>query len=480
MDELFTRAGAGVSYGVLHRRRRGTLRVIRSPWRRAGGWSPEEAAAELHKRRAELVGQLRRRSESRGIPPAAQEEIVDDAITAVVMSPRGVANEHHLLGAFWLAVHHRCRRYREGRHFTRLGSRTRVEFDTAVEHATTDVANPFDRLQLRDRFARAADLMADLNLRERQVVSVMAIYGVGPVPAARHLRLPLDEVRSAARSADAKLDRVAVIAAAGRMCDYRYNAIAARAAGEASDDDARLARAHVNACLRCGRVYRKLRREMRGREFQRAAAAAFLPMPAASFAHAGGLGRLAAWIQERIPGLPHGTGERAAEALGGAGLAKAAATGTAIVVAGSALTGHIVHVIAGAHAPAHHHGARGAQQSYEPVSLAREWANPATALASSTHTSSSTTHPARTSPTMHHSLPPPPSKSLGYLALGTSASTSRSSSTSHESSSPEPSAQAASVTNTPTGSENAPPSPQSAAPPTQSGGGTDLGYLGRQ
>ncbi len=454
--------------------------MIRSPWRRAGGWSPEEAAAELHARRAELIGQLRRRSQARGIPPAAQEEIVDDAVTAVVMSPRGVANEHHLLGAFWLAVDHRCRRYREGRHFTRLGSRVRVEFDAAVEHATTAAANPFDRLELRDRIARAGDLMADLDPRERQVVAVMAIYGVGPVPAARHLGLPLGEVRSAARSADAKLDRVAVIAAAGRMCDYRYNAIAARAAGEASDHDARLARAHVNACFRCGRVYRKLRREMRGREFQRAAAAAFLPVPAASFAHAGGLGRLAAWMQERMPGLPHGGGERAAEALGGAGLAKAAATGTAIVVAGSALTGHIVHVIAGAHTPARHHGARATQQSYQPVSLARGWANPATALALRAQTSSSTTHAATASPTIHHSLPPPPSKSLGYLALGTPSSTSRSSSTSHGSSSPEPSARTASVTGTPTGSENAPPSTQSAAPETQSGGGTSLGYLGRQ
>jgi hypothetical protein len=105
------------------------VRVIRSPWRRAAGWSPEEAAAELHSRRAELIGQLRRRSEARGVPVGAQEEIVDDAITAVVMSPRGVANEHHLLGAFWLAVDHRCWRHREGRHFTRLGSRVRVEFD---------------------------------------------------------------------------------------------------------------------------------------------------------------------------------------------------------------------------------------------------------------------------------------------------------------------------------------------------------------
>ena len=72
------------------------------PWQRKGRWSPEEAAAELQRRRAGLIGQLRRRSEARGVPAGAQEEIVDDAITAVVMAPRGVANEHHLIGAFWL------------------------------------------------------------------------------------------------------------------------------------------------------------------------------------------------------------------------------------------------------------------------------------------------------------------------------------------------------------------------------------------
>src|ERR1700694_1534231 len=145
------------------RRRPGRRRMIR-PWHRIGGWSPEEAAMELHGRRPELVGQLRRRSESNGVPLAAQEEIVDDAITAVVMSPREIVNHHHLLGAFWLAVDHRCRRYREGRHFARLGSRVRVEFDAALAQAAGSI-NPFDRLELRDRFARAADLMADLSAR---------------------------------------------------------------------------------------------------------------------------------------------------------------------------------------------------------------------------------------------------------------------------------------------------------------------------
>ena len=94
---------------------------------------------------------------------------------------------------------------------------------------------------------------------------------------------------------------------------------------------------------------------MHGREFQRAAVAAFLPLPAISAGHVGGVGKVAIWIEQRISFMPRGGGERAAEALGGAGIAKAAVAGTAIVAAGGALTGHLVHSIEGAQSRAHHH-----------------------------------------------------------------------------------------------------------------------------
>ena len=400
---------------------------------------------------------------------------MDDAITAVVMAPRGVANEHHLLGAFWLAVDHRCRRHREGRHFTRLGSRQRVEFDLAAQKAP-DGANPFDALELRDRFARAADLMADLDARERQVVSVMASNGVGPGSAARLLGLPLGEVRSAARSANLKLDRVAAISAAGRMCQFRASAIAADAAGAADEHEARLARAHVSACVPCGRVYRQLRREMRGREFQRAAVAAFLPLPAMPAGHVGGLGKLAIWIEQRISFMPRGGGERAAEALGGAGIAKAAVAGTAIVAAGGALTGHLVHSIEGA--PSHaHHRAHVARQVRQPATLpGGAYRNSSLAARSP---SSSAQRPS-TGATARHRLPTPPSKSLGYLALGRSDSGSGAGGGASDAS-----AHIASATGTSTKSEStattetaAPPPSESHASSTQSGGGTSLGYLG--
>jgi DNA-directed RNA polymerase specialized sigma24 family protein len=481
------------------RRRSWGLPVTRSPWQRNTAWTPEEAAAELHARRAQLIRQLRGHKEARGVPPGAQEEIVDDATAAVVMSPHGIANQEHLFGAFWIAVAHRCARYREGRPFTRLGSRQRVEFESAVEHVRGP-GDPFDTVELTDRMARAADLMAELDPRERQILAVMASYGIGPVPTARHLGLPLGEVRAADRAIKLKLNRVAAIAAEGRMCGFRSSVIAADAAGEANDHDARRAQAHVNACVPCGRVYRKLRREMRGREFQRAAAAAFLPFPAAPLAHVSGLGRLAAWFQQHSPRvLPHGGSERAAEVLGGAGAVKVVAAGALIAAAGTTFAGHIVHTTFDSHARAHHHAGRLSSQashSYQPVALARAWADPNAAdpaLATSPRTAGYSTTRSSRRTTARNSAPAPPSKSLGYLALGSSSnesSTSTSAGTRSPAGSARTHAMVASVDRPSSGSASTSSSSSEsgsssggASPPsgssTPSGGAAGLGYLGQ-
>jgi DNA-directed RNA polymerase specialized sigma24 family protein len=342
--------------------------------RRIGPWSPDQAAEELHRRRSELIGQLRRRSEGRGIPLAAQEDIVTDAITEVVMSPRGVVNEQHLWGAFWLAVDFRCRRHREGRGFARLGSRVRVDFEDALGHVCNG-DGPYEKLEMRDRFRRAADFMAELDPTERQVISAMATHGVGPVPAARILEMPLGEVRAAMRSAHGKLDRVAVIAAAGRMCAFRYSAIAAEAAGEASEREATVARAHLNACAPCTTVYRELRREMLGPDFQRAAAAAFVPVaPMSALNHGRVLGRVAAWIEQRVAFVPRGSGQQVAGVVGGAGLAKAAVAGSALIAVTASLAVH--------HGPSHSSGHRShrANATVGTIAATRTSAVPASSI----------------------------------------------------------------------------------------------------
>jgi hypothetical protein len=65
-----------------------------------------------------------------------------------------------------------------------------VDFEAALAQAAGSV-NPFNRLGLGDRFARAADLMADVSPRWREVVAVMATYDVRAIPTARTLHVPL-------------------------------------------------------------------------------------------------------------------------------------------------------------------------------------------------------------------------------------------------------------------------------------------------
>jgi hypothetical protein len=227
--------------------------------------------------------------------------------------------------------------------------------------AVAESPGPEDLVELKDRVARAADFVAQLSELERDVVAAMAIQGTGVKLTARMLGLPVKTVRVAERSAQSKLDRVAVIAAAGRMCDYREGSVAAYATGSAGDQDERLARAHLAACAPCRGTYTWLVREMHSRGFQGGAAAAFLPVPLGPLGHhLGPLGRMLGLLTDSS--LPvGGPGERAAEVLGGAGVVKVAAAGGAVVMAGATLATGIHTLVMPSppqHAPPKHHHAR--------------------------------------------------------------------------------------------------------------------------
>jgi len=159
------------------------------------------------------------------------EELVDDAICVVVMMRGPVVSEEHLLGAFWTAWRLVLWHHREGRGSLRVGSRARVDFETVAGRVASGDPAPEEVVELRDRVARAADFVAQLSEFERQVLAVMAVRGAGAKVAARVLGVPAREARAAERSARGKLERVAVIAAAGRMCSYRQGAIMEFAAG---------------------------------------------------------------------------------------------------------------------------------------------------------------------------------------------------------------------------------------------------------
>jgi hypothetical protein len=432
--------------------------LVRAPGQR-GALSPEEAAHALKAKRAELRKRLDWRRDVAGLSEHVRDELVDEAIGLVVMSSKPIRDEQHLQGAFWSSIGYLLMAHRSGRRDLHVGSQRRVEFEPVAEVLPGDDDEPFDLVAAQERIATAADLMAQLDPFEQRVMAVMAAHGLGVKRAAKAMGEPIKTVLAAQRSAQRKLDHVAAITAAGRMCDYRQSVIHAHAQGTAHAEQETAARAHLAACAGCRSSYATLLREMRAREFQRAASAAFLPPPVLAVELHG------RWIERLISLLSTGrapsgtaTAERTAGLLGGGGLVKAAAVTSAIVVAGAGVGTKVVHSLEST-TPAHHHH----KITVHPASSA-----PATSIVSatvaggltSTHTTS--TKAATKTPTRHHYVSPP-SKGLGYLAIGGGAGGG--------SSQPNTSVATAASTSS-TGSAAETPAP------SHSGGGTSLGYLG--
>jgi DNA-directed RNA polymerase specialized sigma24 family protein len=157
-------------------------------------WTPEEVAFALHARRDELLLELRKLPDARGLPVEVLEEVVDDAVSAVVMKPRAILDEEHLRRAFSLSVKLLLARYREGRHRVRVGSWERADFDVVARQAPATDRTVTEEVELRDRMARAADFMAQLDEFERQVMVVMAVRGAGIRATASELGVPLKTV----------------------------------------------------------------------------------------------------------------------------------------------------------------------------------------------------------------------------------------------------------------------------------------------
>ncbi len=431
---------------------------MRAPGQR-GALSPEEAAHALKAKRAELRKRLDWRRDVAGMPAHVRDEIVDEAIGLVVMSSKPIRSEEHLQGAFWASIGYLLVEHRSGRRDLHVGSRRRVDFKPVAD-VLSDDSEPFDLVAARERIATAADLMAQLDPFEQRVVAVMATHNLGVKRAAKALGEPIKTVLAASRSAQRKLDQVAAITAAGRLCDYREQAIHAHAHGTAEAEQEKIARAHLAACAGCRSSYTTLLREMSGREFQRAASAAFLPPPMLA-AHLHGR-----WIERLISLLTTGrtpsgtaTAERTAGLLGGGGLVKAAAATSAIVIAGAGVGARVVHSLE-APAPAHQHHKVAAHPAASPSAASIEPTTVAGGLTSTrTPTAPHTATPARAK---HHS-PPPPSHDLEYLALGGGAG---------ESAAPPRPSVAVTATTRSSG-------PNEESPPSHSGGGTSLNYLGQ-
>jgi hypothetical protein len=441
--------------------RRGHARwLVRAPGQR-GALSPEEAAHALKAKRAELRKRLDWRRDVAGLPEHVRDELVDEAIGLVVMSSKPIRDEQHLQGAFWSSIGYLLMAHRSGRRDLHVGSQRRVEFEPVTEVLPGDDDEPFDLVAAQERIATAADLMAQLDPFEQRVMAVMAAHGLGVKRAAKAMGEPIKTVLAASRSAQRKLDQVAAITAAGRMCDYRQQAIHAHAQGAAQAEEETAARAHLAACAGCRSSYATLLREMRAREFQRAASAAFLPPPVLAVElHGRWIERLTSLLSTGRAPSGSATAERTAGVLGGGGLVKAAAATSALVIAGAGVGAKVVHSLE-APAPVHHHH----RVSAHPVSATAGSIQPSAVAGGLTSTRAQTDTGSRkaTTTSVKHRSQSPPSHDLGYLALG--GSTGGSMSTSRASV-----ATAASTSSTGSADE--------APAPSRSGGGTNLGYLG--
>jgi hypothetical protein len=394
-----------------------------------------------------------------GVSPTARDELVDDAIHVAVMSRNPVNGEEHLRRVFWTSIRLMVLEQHSGRHEVHVGSRRRVELNPLAPAPHTH--EPFDLAVEHERTAMAVDLMAQLDSFERRVFALMATEEIGEKRTAEALGEPLNKVLAASRSAQRKLEQVAVIAAAGRMCDYRARALEAYAHGTAHAEQERAARAHLDACASCRASYARLLRELSGHEFQRAACAALLPPPAiAAEVHGRWVERLAALLSSGR--TPSGGGTGAAGLLGGGGLVKAAAASTALVIAGAGVGDRVIHSLASP-ARVQHHQQRATAPSVKAHASGHVTAATYSAISP---TRSNAAHALLThrKAAKHTTSRPtsPPSRDLGYLALG--ASSGSSSQTPHTS----PVARLDSTR----------PASKTAPAPTHSGGGSNLSYLG--
>ena len=444
--------------------RASTRWIVRAPGR-TGVLSPDEAAHALQARRGELRTAIDRRKDASFLSAGVRDEVVDEAIAVVVMSRKAIQNEEHLQGAFWTSVGYLVAERRAGRHELRVGSKRRVAFEPLEGELAGEDDPSFDFVEARDRVLRALDLISQLDPLERQVLTIMGGYGVGVKRAAKALELPVKTVLAASRSANRKLDHVTAIVAAGRMCDYRSEALRALADGTALEEEAKTAQAHLDACRACRSEHILLAREMASAQYKRAASAALPPAPAVSPHAHGWLERLLSLVHIRMPGGGSASAERAGLLFGGgAGTKVVVAAGVGLVAAAGAGVSAI-HTLQGStpRSPRHHvshprgHTTVPAAASIAPTS------EPGGLPASQTAAAKPAPNAARSTDRPKHP-PAPPSRADGYLAIGGSPSVT--------------STATARAASTATSSETAQGEGQSSTP-TPTGGGSSLKYLGR-
>jgi RNA polymerase sigma factor (sigma-70 family) len=282
-------------------------------------FTPDRIAALLDGWRPQVLREMGRRRLWRGADAAELEDQFQDV--ALVLCGRDFASEEHLRRALWTGLGFRAK------DFWKAARRREIPVGEFFEETLGD-----DRLQaVEDAAATAADrryvddCLSELDPRERSVYKLAKGEQLSRRRVAKTLRLSEAEVLRVLYRAQRKIDQVAVLVAAGRLCGRRRSAVASLARGQARGLTLEQARAHLSHCPDCLLAFREQRAAL-SREV-----ASVLPLP--TLAHDQGASVAAAL--DHLRGLPGAVKRQAYELAGrtpsgGAEEAVAGAGGLAI------------------------------------------------------------------------------------------------------------------------------------------------------
>jgi hypothetical protein len=304
------------------------------------GWDAVRRAEHLARRRDELVRRLPARIRiARKLAPDIRELVVDDAIEFTALRhDTPVPSAQDLERVFWDAALKRAQQAADGRHDTVRAGYTRADPDELDELSDQRMGDPARLVEARVEVAWAREFAAELDEPE-QLVFKAKIQGGGPDGAgykviARTLGWSVGEVRKVEARILYKRDRFAAITAAGRLCAWRGPAIAALAAGDASERQAAVAHAHLAECQTCTMDYVRQLRYLRSARFEDKVAQLLPPVTAAGERRTGLRDLLADWIARALGPDAPATAIQLTAGGAGRGLGTAAALKLAALCAG--------------------------------------------------------------------------------------------------------------------------------------------------
>lgn len=237
-------------------------------------FTPDEIAALLDEWRPAVLREMAHRRLWQGASRPELEDQFQDV--ALVLWSRAYASEEHLRRALWTALGFRARDHWKS-------ARRR---ELPVGEFFDEVIGDDRAVAVEDAAAAAADVrcvddcLSELNERERSVFRLVKGDELSRRRVARSLGLAEAEVLRALYSAERKIDQVATLLMAGRLCNRRGPAVAALARSEARGVMLEQARAHLAHCPDCLLAFRQQRAAI-GRRV-----ASVLPAPAVATGHA--------------------------------------------------------------------------------------------------------------------------------------------------------------------------------------------------